>query len=52
MINRYDNFTKLREIVLGSVNRSMLDVVDKKYVDGTMEGFFEALRFKGYRAGF
>ena len=30
MINRYDNFTKLREIVLGSVNRSMLDVVDKK----------------------
>ena len=30
MINRYDNFTKLEEVVLGKVNYSMLDVVDKK----------------------
>jgi hypothetical protein len=29
MINRYDNFSKLEEIVVGSVNYSMLDVVDK-----------------------
>ena len=30
MINRYDNFTKLEEVVLGKVNYSMLDVIDKK----------------------
>lgn len=30
MINRYDNFTKLQEVVLGVVNYSMLEVVDKK----------------------
>ena len=30
MINRYDNFTKLEEVVLGAVNFSMLDIVEAK----------------------
>ena len=38
MINRYDNFTKLEEVVLGSVNYSLLDVVEKKD-----RSFFESI---------